>query len=97
MMAFSWLQKRQVKVVASGSRYGRTGLALRVMKYGKGSRKMLADGLGVLFWGPEACVMTSCAFPMSSIRTMDIWTVEEGLLLDAPWLQIAVVNEGFQG
>jgi hypothetical protein len=48
MMAFSWLQKRQVKVVARGSRYGRKGLALRTTRYEKGTGR-LTDGLAYLF------------------------------------------------
>jgi hypothetical protein len=96
MMAFSWLQKRQVKVVARGSRYGSKGLALLMMKYGKGKER-LTDGFGILFLGPAACVMTSCVFPTEQCQTTVICKDEEGMLLDAPSLQTTVVDKGVQG
>jgi hypothetical protein len=51
---------------------------------------------GILFLGPAACVMTSCVFPTEQCQTTVICIDEEGMLLDAPWLQTAVVDKGFK-
>ena len=93
MMAFSWLQKRQVKVVARGSRYGSKGSALRMMKYGKGTGKI--DGwIWRTFFGPCGLRDDFLRFPYERCQTMVICIDEEGMLLDAPWLQTAVVDKG---
>ena len=68
MMAFSWLQKRQVKVVARGSRYGSKGLALLMMEDGKGKER-LTDGFWHTFFGPCGLRDDFLRFPYEQCQT----------------------------
>jgi hypothetical protein len=48
------------------------------------------------FLGPCGLRDDFLRFPYERCQTTVICIDEEGMLLDAPWLQIAVVDEGFK-